>query len=87
MPKQYNALDTASFVLKIFSYLNYAGGIIALLYQIYESPYIDGVILGLIQAAIGAISGTIFLAFSEGVRMLIDIAQDLSRIERNTRKE
>lgn len=87
MSKNYNGLSTVSFIFKAIAYLNFIGGAIALIYQISESPYVDGVILGLAQGAIGLISGTIFLAISEGISILIDIAQDLSKIERNTRKD
>ena len=87
MSKKYNGLNTVSFIFKAIAYLNFIGGAIVLIYQISESPYVDGVILGLAQGAIGLISGTIFLAFSEGVSILVDIAQDINKIEQNTRKE
>ena len=87
MSKKYHGLNTVSFIFKAIAYLNYIGGAIVLIYQISESPYIDGVILGLTQGAIGLISGTIFLAFSEGISILVVIAQDVKKIEQNTRKE
>lgn len=87
MSKKYNGLNTVSFIFKAIAYLNFIGGAIVVIYQISESPYVDGVILGLAQGAIGLISGTIFLAFSEGVSILVDIAQDINKIEQNTRKD